>query len=68
MHPEEKSAVSESVYIRAVKTMDRAYLAEQYTLAAEMFSGIADYKDSAALAENCRKMAEEHMKKAGERQ
>ncbi len=66
MHPEEKAALSDAIYNRAVINMKRAYTPEQYEAAAEMFGGIAGYKDAEVLAEECRKTARELLRKAGE--
>ncbi len=62
----EKKNHFDAIYARAVLSMRRAYTADQYKDAAEMFSGIAGYKDAAELARECRKTAEEALRKAGE--
>ena len=66
MLPEEKTTVLDVTYNRAVINMKRAYTPEQYEEAAEMFGGIAGYKDAEVLAEECRKTARELLRKAGE--
>ena len=66
MHPEEKKNHAAILYTRARIHMARAYTSEQYEKAAELFSGIAGYRDAAVLAEECRKTAVECLKKAGE--
>lgn len=52
----------EGIYTSAMDTMGKAWRAASFEEAAVMFDSISTYKDSAALAKECRERAEAHRK------